>query len=151
MKTKYEKGPVGFLKCLADEDLNLRKYQLATTPVAVVQSATGAAQAAVSAGPAQPRHADALPLGEAFDQGAVPHHRADDLMPEDQRQARRWQLAIEDVKICPAHARAAHAHQQLRRPWFGNGKLLLDERTRRPLEHHGAHAGCQRQIPRWQT
>src|SRR5262245_22595431 len=77
---------------------------------------SGPAIGAFATGPAEPRHADAVADSEAFDAVALAFHDADDFVSWHERQLRIAQLAIDDVKISPAHAASAHAEQKLVRP-----------------------------------
>uniref|UniRef100_A0A0U1PBP6 Uncharacterized protein n=1 Tax=Mizugakiibacter sediminis TaxID=1475481 RepID=A0A0U1PBP6_9GAMM len=102
--------------------------------------AAAAAVGANAAGPAQPRHADALAFAEALDARAARHHRADDLVAGDQLRLRLRQLAVDHVQIGAADRAGVHADQQLLRTRLGPRPRLRDQGGVRRVQHHGAHA-----------
>ena len=75
-------------------------------------------------GPAEPRNADAITDFElqSADRGwrigafANLFDTTDNLVPQDQRQFRIRQFAIDDMKIGPANRARAHTNEQLPRP-----------------------------------
>src|SRR5581483_419049 len=73
--------------------------------------AIGKAEAAVSAGPAQPGNAYAIADREAAHAMADLGHLPGDLMAQYQRQLRIGQLAVEDVEVGAAHGAGPSSYQ----------------------------------------
>src|SRR6266478_8991823 len=86
--------------------------------------AVGSTISTFAVGPAEPRNSDAITNFELrsadrrFRSGAFANFfdTADNLVPQDQRQFRIRQFAIDDVKIGPANRARAHTNEQLPRP-----------------------------------
>ena len=96
--------------------------------------------AAAAARPGEPGDADTLPdceSGHAFADGV---HRADDLMPEDERQLRPRQLAVDDVKIGTADAAGQDVEPNGARAGLRTHEIALDERLTHSCEDHRSHA-----------
>jgi len=74
---------------------------------------TSRAIGARAAGPAEPRHADAITGGEALHAAARADDAADDLVPGNDGQLDRREVAVDDVQIAVAHARRRGADQHL--------------------------------------
>jgi hypothetical protein len=91
--------------------------------------AAALAVAALAAGPAEPRDAEPAPVAR----------HADDLMPQDERQPRVGQLAVDDVEIRAADAARLDSEDDLLRPRFRFRQLALGERPSGRLQHHRAH------------
>src|SRR5205807_4054504 len=85
--------------------------------------AAGDAAAARPAGPAEP--GEAHPVAAPEPVGARPERLdlADALVPGDQRQAARAEIALDHVQIGPAGRAGADAHPQLARPRLGRRDL----------------------------
>src|SRR5206468_7138358 len=104
--------------------------------------ATGAAVAAFTAGPAQPRDADALPPREPVHARADALDRADDLVAQDERQLGMRQLAVEHMQVGAAHATCLHGDKHLARAGLGGrgGAGAEPKGPTRRVEQHRSHA-----------
>src|SRR5205814_3852524 len=81
-------------------------------------------------GPTEPRHADALArLGGAGD-----------LVPDDQRQLRIGQLAVDDMQVGAADRAAFDFDEELAGLRRRDGEHAKDERIALPFEDHRSHA-----------
>src|SRR5581483_10197729 len=99
----------------------------------------------LAVGPAKPRHADAVSehkrltkvrrqsLSDLLD---APHN----LVTENQRQLRIWQLAIDNVKIGPTNAARCHANEQFSPARLRIGNVAQSEGCARSLEDHRPHS-----------
>ena len=98
----------------------------------------GATIGADPAGVAEPRNADPLADRESGD--PLPHCRnaPHDLVAGHDRKPRVRQLAIHDMQIGPAHTAGGDLDQNFAGRRAGHRPLSHDQRSTRPLEHHGA-------------
>ena len=76
---------------------------------------------------------DAVSGGVLLDALADLVHHADDLVPEDERELRVGQLAVDDVEVGAADAARQHPDAQLSRAGLGKRQVLEDKRLARPL------------------
>lgn len=74
-----------------------------------------------AAGPAEPRHTDAISRAMDGACAAALNNRADDLVARNDGKLALRELAIDDMQVGAAHAARAHAYQQLLRAWCRNG------------------------------
>jgi hypothetical protein len=81
------------------------------------------AVSALSAGIAQPWHADSFSLTECRDLRPDPGNSPNDLVSKDQGQLGISQLAIEDVQVGPADATGTHLDQHVVSPGLGHCHL----------------------------
>ena len=95
-----------------------------------------AAIGAVAAGAPEPRNADSSADREALDVRPRPHDPADDLVAGHDRRPHVGQFAVDDVQVGATDAAGFDPDQQLRRPRFGIGALLQNQRLADPFEHH---------------
>jgi hypothetical protein len=103
----------------------------------------GAAETAGAAGAVEPGRADPLAGPDAGGARAAFEHPADDLMPGNDGQAPRRQVALDHVQIGAADPADADAKQHLAGAGTGFGKLAQHERRRLDrglaIENPGAH------------
>src|SRR5581483_7314402 len=106
--------------------------------------ASAQAEFAMSAGPAEPGHADPHPASQSGNAAAERVNAADNLVAGDDRQFRIWQFTVDDVKVRAADATSMDRDSDL--TLRGSGLRLFNETQQfaRPLQHHGAH---ERQSP----
>src|SRR6266536_6018836 len=101
------------------------------------------AEAAVTAGRAEPGDPDAVTDPESLGAGTERIHRAHDLMPRDQGQAPLTELALDDMQVGAARAAGSHPHPHFSRSRLGHGPINRYERRSRDGgrsgQHHGAH------------
>ena len=97
-----------------------------------------AAELALAAGPAEPRHADAVARAQAGALAAA-QHAPDDLVAEDQRQARRGELTVTDVDVGPAGAARQDLEQHVVGTRFGLRDLRHAQRAARLIQQRGTH------------
>ena len=109
-----------------------------TAPVAQIFP-SGAAITALSAGPPDPRHANAVPDLKAIDSRALGGHDADDFVSGNQRQLGRRQLAVNYVQIGPAHAASPDLEEDLVGSRGGHWKLGEMQWGVRAVQKHGMH------------
>jgi hypothetical protein len=95
--------------------------------------------AALAAGPAQPRHPEALAHPEFGHLLASGRHRPHNLVAEDQGQLGFSQLAVHDVQIGAADAAGPHPDQHLFRAGRGNRDFQGLQRGAWFLQDHGLH------------
>jgi hypothetical protein len=88
---------------------------------------------------AQPRHADAIANRERLDRITASDDPPDDLVPEDERQLRTRQLAVEDVQVGAADATGADLDQEIVRARRRPLQFAQLQRLSRTIEHHRAH------------
>ena len=127
--------------CVGDRVLGVAAVQLvageARLRAEILVAAT--AEAAVAARPAEPRHADPVALAQGVDVGSRALHRGDDLVPEDERELRRRQLAVDDVQVGAADAARPDPQQHLARRDGGDRQIGRPQGAARRVEHHRAH------------
>ena len=94
---------------------------------------------AFPAGPAQPRDADPLALGEALDSFAQCRHDADRLVPRDDGIAHRRQIAVDHMQVGAADPAGMDPDQHLPRPRLRPRPLFQNKALAGPVQNHRAH------------
>src|SRR6266403_895211 len=100
----------------------------------------GPAGFALAAGPAQPRNADPGADSGMIDPAAPRDHSTDDLVARYDRMIQRRQLAVDDVKIGPAHTAAGDLDQNLPGAWRRIRPRRWLQRLPRTHQLHGEHS-----------
>ena len=102
-----------------------------------------AAEPADAACPGEPRDSRPVSGHPALDVRARRLDAPDDLMPEDDRQLPRCEIALGELKVGSAHAARRDTQEQLARSGLGHRELSQDEwitgDRARPIENEGAH------------
>ena len=111
--------------------------------VAEVLVPRGAVPAAAT-GRAEPRNSDAVPRAEPQGFRTARLHDADDLVPEDERELRLRELAVENVEVGPADRAGRDAEEHLAGTRDRVGNVRGPERTARNVEKHRLHRGLPR-------
>src|SRR3982074_2211310 len=94
---------------------------------------------AFAIGPAEPGNANAIANRKFFDVAAELCDATDNLVPEDQRQFRIRQFAIDDMQIGAANRAGGNAHKQLASRRLGLWNIAQSQRNLRPIQNHRAH------------
>ena len=95
----------------------------------------------MAAGPAQPGNSHALPGRHAAHPRADGRYPAHDLVARNHRQHGVGQLAIDEVKVGPAHAAGFDPQQDLAGGRARHGQLDRLQGQAGAFEQHGAHGG----------
>src|SRR6185312_6644164 len=90
---------------------------------------TSGAKPTNAAGISQPGNPDAHSERPAFTVGSERVNDADDLVPGNDRERRRMNIAFGDMQVGPANCAASHGDAHLARAWNGVGGLAPDQRA----------------------
>ena len=121
-----------------DDALGVAAVQVVSGEAGLVAQVltAGAAVAAGAVRPPEPRHADARARHESL---SATLDRADDLVPDDERELRIGKLAVDDVQVGPADPADVHTDEHLSRAGLRLGELSRAQRAPRRFQQHGAH------------